>query len=259
MTQIIRLNDSINDYSSRPVITPLGEPIISIHPETYQNKFSDGQTLQPTDVIVDGSIGKTAPKPFDKFRGTNPVVFKKDANGSYLNFNKTSIYSDSNRLYYTTNKSALAVVKFRVNNMDGATANMSPPPRIFTMSPNYQMFNIQLNLDDKNNPFIEFNVASTGFAIYAAVRQPLVLGKIYTAVLLRTLTACIIIVDGVTMLKNDVPFNPDQLGYPIYDLSLNQSVIFPERLMMNTDIFGFELYADVDVTESQLLTYAKSL
>ena len=258
MTQIIRLNDSIIDYSSRPVITPLGEPIISIHPETYQNKFSNGETLQPTDILVDGSIGKTAPKPFDKSRGTNPVVFKKDANGSYLNFNKMSIYSDSNRLYYNTNKSALAVVKFRVNNMDGATANMAAAPRIFTMSPIYQMFHIQLNLDDKNIPFIEFNVTSTPFNAYATVRQPLVLGKIYTAALLRTLTGYIIIVDGVTVLKNDLPFNTDKLGYPIYDLSLNQSIIFPDRPMVNTDIFGFELYADVDVTEAQLLTYAKS-
>ena len=75
MTQVIHLNDAIIDYSSRPVITLLGEPILALHPDTYKNKFNSGSVLSVSNVIVDGSIYNTAPVPFNQKVGTGDIVF----------------------------------------------------------------------------------------------------------------------------------------------------------------------------------------
>lgn len=61
MTNIIRLNEAINDYVSRPVITELGEALIALNASTHIAELGSKSAISPSDILIDGSYGQSTP------------------------------------------------------------------------------------------------------------------------------------------------------------------------------------------------------
>lgn len=258
MTQVIRLNDAIIDYSSRPVITLLGEPILALHPDTYKNKFNSGSVLSVSNVIVDGSIYNTAPVPFSQKVGTGGIVFNSTVDGNFISTNNCGILSNLTNPLYRWSSSVLVATKFRINSLnDLDTANEAS--RLLTVG-RTSIFNIEIKLDASLVPSINITLPNAAGA-YETYTEQLVLGKIYSLIAYRTLNGATVILNGKVVFSSTKVFGTfaTDSNNNIQDIFIGGSFYYPAWAKTNADWFGFELYGNVEVTDSQLLTYAKSL
>ena len=258
MTQVIHLNDAIIDYSSRPVITLLGEPILALHPDTYKNKFNSGSVLSVSNVIVDGSIYNTAPVPFNQKVGTGNIVFNSTVDGNFISTNNCGLLSNLTNPLYRWSSSVLVATKFRINSLnDLDTANEAS--RLLTVG-RASIFNIEIKLDASLVPSININCPNAAGA-YETYTEQLVLGKIYSLIAYRTLNGATIVLNGKVVFSSNKAFGTfaSDSSNNVRDIFIGGSFFYPSWAKVSADWFGFELYGNVNVTESQLLTYAKSL
>ena len=238
MTNIIRLNESINDYAARPVITALGEPDLAIRPSTYLAALGTSTNIDPKQILIDGSYGQTTnPAPFIGV-GTGAMTVKSDANGAYLAMPQKGIRTGI--VMSTKNdKGTFVVIKCRLNDI------VSGAERLFSIGPgslNTANFNLATAVDPKRVDSLYGysapmdNLVHT-FAIYNAP------GALY----LFADNKKYFTVSGSVTTPNDLT------GVGINTRSLADTP--PNDL----DLYNFELYLDVSLTEQQIIDYLKTL
>ena len=252
MTNIIRLNESTNDYASRPVITALGEPLIAIHPSTYQSELGGLADIAPQKVLVDGNYGQTTPSPFVYKIGTGNTTVKSDSNGAYLSFNQSAIRANDNTALFNLTKSALMIVKFRIAKAPNLTSGLT---RLFSL--NYNGPIVVINAEFINNKIMlaAAGVTSSGSSAGTVIEE-LIVGKIYTAALYRTFDRIYINIDNKVIIDAvDTLYEPFKNAI-VRGLGINTRAIdTASPILANTDVFDFELYDNVDVSNKQIADY----
>lgn len=240
MTDIIRLNEAINDYAARPVITRLGEPDLVIKPSTYIDALEESTAISPDRILIDGIYGQTNdPAPFTGV-GTGALTLERDENGVYLAMPKIGI-STGIVLPTRGDINSLAIIKFRVNDIisddasrlvsvgsgSGSTANF----RISThLTPekvlNSNIGNFSVPVDNNVHTIAIYRGSEDSYLLLGNERYTASnLGKSYP--------------NGFT----GVGFNTSAAyGTPPNDI----------------DLYSFELYLDVRLTEQQIRDYIKT-
>lgn len=255
MTTIIRLNEAINDYVSRPVITLLGEPLIAINVDTYKDQLGGLATINPSDVLIDGSYGQSKPNPFITKTGKGSASVKTDNNGSYISFNNCGFRSslDDALFEYDKSQSLLFMTKFRVNKLD-SSAKVDQVVRVFSIH--------------QNGPLFAISIVSRGNGTYLSIGMSgetpittLELGKIYTIALLRSNSGCKVFVNG-TVINDGMPNVVGDANSPkeiIRAVGLNtRSIDFGDEPNHSVDLFNYALYGNGSWTEAKIANYLKN-
>ena len=238
MTNIIRLNESINDYAARPVITAIGEPDLAIRPSTYLAALGTSTNIDPKQILIDGSYGQTTnPAPFTGV-GTGAMTVKSDANGAYLAMPRKGIRTGA--VMSTKNdRGTFMVMKYRLNDI------FSGAERLFSIGPgslNTANFNLATAVDPKRVGSMYGysapldNLVHTS-AIYSA------LGTVYLFVDNKKYSTA----SGLVTIPNDLT------GVGINTRS------FADTPPNDLDLYNFELYLDISLTEQQIIDYLKTL
>lgn len=237
MTNIIRLNESINDYASRPVITALGEPDLAIRPSTYLAALGASTNIDPKQILIDGSYGQINPAPFLGV-GTGAMTVKSDVNGAYLAMPQKGIRTG---LVMSTkeDRGTFAIIKFRLNDI------FSGAERLFSIGPAGNLtatFSIATVLEPKR---------LTSAYGYGAPLDNLV----HTLAIYHTPGTLYLFIDNKKYAANtaNVSVPNDLTGVGINTRS------FADTPPNDLDLYNFELYLDVSLTEQQIINYLKTL
>ena len=237
MTDIIRLNESIDDYAARPVITRLGEPDLAIRPSTYLDALGASTNIDPKQILIDGSFGQTVnPAPFAEV-GTGAMTIKSDADGVYLAMTQKGLRT--NPVMNTRNdRGTLVIIKYRLND-------------IFT--------------DDSRVMAIGTNTVSTSGMRLGAFLDPkrvdsnsgysAPLDNLVHTIAVYNTPDKFILFEGTE--KYTAP-RTSQAPNTLIGLRINTAT--NANLQHNDlDLYGFELYLDVSLTEQQVINYLKTL
>ena len=239
MTNIIRLNEAINDYVSRPVITELGEPELAIRPNIYVAGLGANATVEPNQLLIDGNFGQTNPAPFFGV-GTGSLTLKSDANGAYIAMNKKGIRTGV-VINTKENKGSLVIMKFRINDI------FAGAERLFSVGNGATNGNSNFAVPTFTTPVKAFG------GIPSLPLRPID-NKVHTIA-----TYCgggreLVFLDGVkyAVASNLVPIN-ELAGVGINTRS------FQDTPPNDIDLYNFEFYADVLLTEQQIQNYLATL
>lgn len=238
MTNIIRLNEAINDYVSRPVITELGEPEIVIRPNIYAAGLGANATVEPNQLLIDGDFGQTNPAPFSGV-GTGSLTLKSDANGAYIAMNQKGIRTGI-VINTKENKGSLVIMKFRINDIFAGAD---------------RLFSIGLGASPGNSNFNMAIVTGPVKALNSAVLPPRPIdNKVHTIATYVGGGREIVFLNSekYTAATGAVPIN-ELTGVGINTRS------FLDTTPNNIDLYNFEFYADVSLTEQQIQNYLATL
>nr|WP_313091645.1 hypothetical protein [Moraxella sp. CTOTU48268] len=238
MTNIIRLNESINDYAARPVITALGEPDLAIRPSTYLAALGTSTNIDPTQILIDGRFGQTTnPAPFIGV-GTGAMTVKSDANGAYLAMPQKGIRTGT--VMSTRNdRGTFMAVKYRLNDI------FSGSDRLFSVGQGTLAtanFNVATLLDPKRMENLSGYSAPMDNLVHTLAIYS-VPGTVYLFVGNKKYSAAF----GSVTTPNDLT------GVGINTRS------FSDTPPNDLDLYNFELYLDVSLTEQQIIDYLKTL
>lgn len=236
MTNIIRLDESINDYAARPVITRLGEPDLAIRPSTYLDELGESTSIDPSQILIDGSHGQTVnPAPFTGVR-EGAMTIKSDVDGVYLAMPQIGIRTDI--VMDTRNdRGTLAIIKYRLNDIfEGATRLISAG------SGSGSTANFRLTTD-----FETKRVRGVGGFSHQLDNL------VHTVAVYRG-------PEGYYVFEGDKKYISSSSASIPNDLTgvgINTSSITdPEP--NDLDLYGLELYLDVELTEQQIIDYLKT-
>lgn len=257
MTNIIRLNEAINDYVSRPVITQLGEPLIALNASTHITELGSKSAISPSDILIDGFYGQANPNPFINKIGAGNATVKSDSNGSYLSFNNCGFRADENAKIFTYNQSqsALLIAKFRVTTTAALTTD-KPVSRIFSSHITGPLLAISTALQN-NKKMLTVSSASGDVAI-----EEIIVGKIYTIAVLRTSAQVKTFLGGVVInCGTPAPLATNNSTEDIKALGINvRSIVIDDTTPLNnTDIFSYEFYGNGNWSDAQIQNYLATL
>lgn len=258
MTNIIRLNEAINDYVSRPVITQLGEPLIALNASTHITELGGKSSLLPSDILLDGSYGQILPNPFIIKIGAGNATVKSDSNGSYVSFNNCGFRANESATVfnYDKSKSVLLVSKFRVATLAAVTTE-KPISRIFSFNTYGPLLGLSVSLVDTKK-YLTVNVGVTEIPI-----EELTAGKIYTIAVLRTPTQCKVFIGPKTIVSAGSVggLDPNLASEDIKAMGLNvRSIVTDDTTpLSNTDIFSYEFYGNGAWSDAQIQNYLSTL
>ncbi|MGQ1193917.1 hypothetical protein ACT4YP_14520 [Acinetobacter baumannii] len=258
MTNIIRLNEAINDYLSRPVITQLGEALIAFNASTHITELGSKSEILPSDILIDGSYGQSTPNPFITKVGAGTATVKSDSNGSYVSFNNCGFRAgESATIFnYDKSKSVLLVCKFRITKIAEVTAGALFTSRIFSINAGFPLITLSVTLFGTVK-HLSVSVSPTEVSLGEAVA-----GKVYTMAILRTPTQCKVLTaetiqnaGPVGLLTGD-QINIAGMGLNARSINLGTDGTTP---LSNTDIFSCELYGNGDWSDAQIQNYLATL
>ena len=255
MTQIIRLNDSIIDYSSRPVITQLGEALIAINPDAYKNKFASGAVIKTEDILIDGSVGQIKSNPFIVSSGTGNITYNTSAEGAFLRVNSLNFNTALPSPIYTYRTGVAIAIKFRINSL-GELTLPNDIARLFTVSTHTQIGQVAITTKSNNTPQVTVRFLDSAGRPYD-YSEPLVIGKIYSVVLYRGLTNIFAAINGKLVVDRNHAYGIDDLASTQIDLKLNGSFAMPAMPKLNLDYFHFSLYGNPTVTPEHVISYSQ--
>lgn len=237
MTNIIRLNESINDYVSRPVITALGEPEIAIRPSIYVAALGINATVEPNQLLIDGNFGQTNPAPFIGV-GTGTLSLKSDANGAYLAMHRKGIRT-GNVINARNDRGLFVVMKFRLNDV------YDSGQRILSTG-NGSSGNTNSNIKS----FIDLD-GSKGFTTYVGGHKKTLDSNVHTVAIY---TANNVSNEYLNGKKVTMPTTFTATPNSIFGVGVNTTA-FTDTPAQNLDVYNFEVYTDVILTDQQIADY----
>lgn len=261
MTNIIRLNEAINDYLSRPVITQLGEALIAFNASTHITELGSKSEILPSDILIDGSYGQSTPNPFITKVGAGTATVKSDSNGPYVSFNNCGFRANHTATVfnYDNSKSVLLVCKFRVTKIAEVTAGM-PTSRIFSIHKDFPLIALSATLIGTEK-HLSVARSSTEVSLGKVVE-----GKVYTMAVLRTPTHCKVFTPETIQNAGPVNIpaggsdgnltNISGVGWNTRSVDLGVDGTTP---LSNTDVFSWELYGNGDWSDAQIQNYLATL
>ena len=258
MTNIIRLNEAINDYVSRPVITQLGEPLIALNASTHITELGGKSSLLPSDILLDGSYGQILPNPFVNKIGAGNATVKSDSNGSYVSFNNCGFRANESATVfnYDKSKSVLLISKFRVTTLAAVTAE-NPVSRIFSFNTYGPLLSFSISLNN-GKKYFTVNVGGPE----ATLEEPIV-GKVYVIAVLRTPTQHKVFIgpEKIMDVGSAAPLDPNLALEDIKAIGLNvRSISGSDTVpLSNTDIFSYEFYGNGAWSDAQIQNYLSTL
>ncbi|WP_436904852.1 hypothetical protein [Acinetobacter johnsonii] len=257
MTNIIRLNEAINDYVSRPVITQLGEALIALNASTHIAELGSKSDILPSDILIDGSYGQSTPNPFITKIGAGTATVKSDSNGSYVSFNNCGFRANESATIfnYDKSKSVLLVAKFRVATLAAVTTE-APISRIFSLNNIGPLITLSVGLINTKK-HLTVNSGASEVSLGEAVA-----GKVYTMAVLRTPTQCKVITAETIQNTGSVgSLNPKVTSEDIRAMGLNvKSVVIDDSVpLSSTDVFSYEFYGNGNWSDAQIQNYLATL
>lgn len=261
MTNIIRLNEAINDYVSRPVITQLGEPLIALNASTHITELGSKSAISPSDILIDGFYGQANPNPFINKIGAGTATVKSDLNGSYVSFNNCGFRANESATVfnYDKSKSVLLVSKFRVATL-AAVITEKPISRIFSFNTNGPLLGLSVSLNGTKK-YLTVNVGGNNGA--ETLIEEVAAGKLYTVAILRTPTQCKVFMGPKTIVSAGSvgTLDPNLASEDIKAMGLNvRSIGGDDTVPLNsTDIFSYEFYGNGAWSDAQIQNYLSTL
>lgn len=241
MTDIIRLNEAINDYAARPVVTRLGEPDMAIKPSTYIDALGESIPINAEQILIDGIYGQTNdPAPFTK-TGTGAMTLERDEYGVYLAMPEVGINTGI-VLPTRGDINTLLIIKYRINDIISDAAS-----RLVSIgSGSGSTANFRISTHSSPEKRIESNIGTFS--------EP-VDNNVHTIAIYRGSE------DAYLLLGNE-RYTASNLGvtYPngFTGVGFNTSAAY-KTASNDIDLYSFELYLDVRLTEKQVREYIKTV
>lgn len=259
MTNIIRLNEAINDYLSRPVITQLGEALIAFNASTHITELGSKSEILPSDILIDGSYGQSTPNPFITKVGAGTATVKSDSNGPYVSFNNCGFRANelATIFNYDKSKSILLVAKFRVTAIAAVNTGI-PTSRIFSYHNYGPLMAVSVGLSNAKK-YLTVNVGGGEKII-----EEVMAGKIYTMAILRTPTeGKIFTAKTIQNLGSAGGLDSNLTSEDIKAMGLNTRSVYlgtdDTTPLSNTDIFSYEFYGNGAWSDAQIQNYLATL